>query len=407
MNRVALLALLALLGAILFSTAARGGDLRPVPAELVDGRTLTDTAHNLRIDLPDDGWEWQSLPMVATGFPGVTYVAVERSTGTRFLVSASSADRALDAGFTTGFFIGFRRSAKESGITIRKLKHERSEIPFDGSSRFTCEAQSVSGETIHWFGYLTSAEKVFVFQHLSAGKAEDPRFTAFVRSFAPPRPPARRASKKSLLAWSELGKRIAPWAAGLIALLAIAGLLVRALQPSAAPEQRGVSPLVIAGVTLGAFALLSAALIGAQFAMKAPQKQRLSRVRAALGAQLATVTRSRAELDTVRGILTGLEREMTRVRSEVASARDLYEEDFPPALRDALAAQQRLEVLESDYRRQLESEKQLFLEYRRQVTAYNLAVAEAGELIDRADTYWFVVPIRLSRTAKPVRQAAE
>jgi hypothetical protein len=405
MNRVALLALL---GALFFSSNAKGDELRPVPAELVDGRTLTDTEHNLRIDLPDDGWEWQSLPMVATGFPGVTYVAVEHSTGTRFLVSVSSADRALDPGFTTGFFIGFRRSAKESSVTIRKLKHERSEIPFDGSSRFACEAQAASGETIHWFGYLTSAGKVFVFQHLSADETEDPRFTAFVRSFAPPRPPARSAPKRSLLAWSNLGKPIAAWAAGLIALLVIAGVLVNALRPSSsAPRRRGMSPLVTAGVTLSAIILVFAALVGAQFVMKAPQKQRLSRVRAELGTQLRVITRSRAELDAIRSTLSGLEREMTRVRSDVASARDLYEEDFPPALHEALAAQQRLEALERDYQRQLQSEKQLFLEYRRQVTAYNLAAAEAGALFDRADTYWFVVPIRLGNTAKPVPQAAE
>lgn len=401
-------AILPLLVVLLLSPAAAAQELHPVSPELVDGRILTDAAHNLRVELPDDGWQWHSLPMVASGFPGVTYVALEPATGTRFLVSASTADRAIDTGFTTGFFIGFRRSAKESGLTIRNLKHARSDIPFPDSRRFTCEAQSAAGETIHWFGYIAAAGKVFVFQHLSAGSKEDPRFTAFVRSFDPPRPPARRASKKSLLAWSNLGRRIAPWAAGVIAVLVAASFLLSAMRPSTPGTVRqGISPLASGGLTLGAILLLFAALLGTQFIMKAPQKQRLSRVRADLATQLGTIAKSHADLDAVRASLTGMERDMASLRSDVAAARDLYEEDFPPALREALDAQKRLEELEGEYRRQLDAEKQLFLQYRRQVTAYNLAATEAGALIDRADTYWLVVPIRLGHTAKPVLQAAE
>ncbi|MHB0969817.1 MAG: hypothetical protein ACYC7A_10365 [Thermoanaerobaculia bacterium] len=393
---------------VLLSPVLAAQDLQSVSPELVDGRLLTDPKHNLRVELPDDGWQWHSLPMAASGFPGVTYVALEPATGARFLVSASSANRAIDPGFTTGFFIGFRRSAKESGLTIRNLKHERSDVPFPDSRRFTCQAVSASGETIHWFGYIASAEKVFVFQHLSAESKEDPRFTAFVRSFDPPRPPARRDSRKPLLAWSNLGKRIAPWAAGIIAVLVVAGFLLNAMRPSS-PETapRGLSPLATGGLTLGVILLLFAALLGTQFIMKAPQKQRLARVRADLMMQLGTIAQSHKDLDAVRARLTTMERDMASLRSDVAAARDLYEEDFPPALREALEAQKRLEGLEDEYRRQLESEKQLFLQYRRQVTAYNLAAAEAGALIDRADTYWLVVPIRLGHTAKPVLQAAE
>lgn len=176
----------------------------PVPAPVIESRTLTDQAYGFSVEAPGEGWKWTEVENPR----GRSFTVEPPDGASLFFVAAADVPLPEDGGdFMKGYVQGLREPLEKSGWTVRDVRYEPSGIPFQGAYRLVMRMSSPDGEERTFFNYVVPQGRMYSLHVFATEGAEPPEFQAFAASFkllAPPVSPEAERIRRSAVFYSYL-----------------------------------------------------------------------------------------------------------------------------------------------------------------------------------------------------------
>jgi len=167
-----------LVGLVVRTAAAQS--FAPVPADLLQGATLTDRERNFSLRAPEEGWTWHMAStakgrVYACGYEAddLSFIVLVQDDGRR-VMSAHSADR---------FAAGMVDSLVQQGFQRAAAVRTDSDRLFAGSHRLRAQLVGPDGQQRRLVGYVGVKDKLYGIQAVVPDDAAEQRLEAFVASF--------------------------------------------------------------------------------------------------------------------------------------------------------------------------------------------------------------------------------
>lgn len=172
-------------------SSAVAQDFKPVPADRIQGRRLTDKASSFSVDGPE-GWTWS----VAEDATGRMYACRETNSTRLFLVMAL-APKPGEKTSVESLMENVVHSVEAAGLKIENLKKTPSDRPLPGSYRIAATVVGPGDFKKELRAHVGIGERLYSLQAVVEGAEDEALFDAFVSSFrrTESRTPAPRAKR--------------------------------------------------------------------------------------------------------------------------------------------------------------------------------------------------------------------